>query len=120
RSLDFENVVLVEPMNLHDGARWIGPGTPQFLLDLVGNRTEPKHVGDVDDNPHAIAQCRALRLRDQLHVEKSLTNPGFVALDERIGPRIDSSHSGDIDEIARSDRNVPSSGRLDGAGGQKR
>ena len=34
---------------------------PQFLLDLVGNWPESKHVGDVHDDAHAIAQRRALR-----------------------------------------------------------
>src|SRR6516225_8135031 len=101
RPLDFENVVLVEPMHLHDRARRIRPLAPQFFLDLVGKGPESKHVGDVYDDAHAIAQRRALRFGDQLHVEKGLANPGFVALDERIGHRVDSPHAGDVDEIAR-------------------
>ena len=80
-------------MNLHDGARGIRPRTPQFLLDLVGNRTKPKHVGDVDDNPHAIPQRRPLRLSDKFQIQKRLTDMGLVTIHEFIGGGINALHS---------------------------
>jgi hypothetical protein len=55
-ALHFQDVVLIEPVNLGDGARRIGAFASQFLLGLIGDRPEPVHVGDVDHDPHAIAQ----------------------------------------------------------------
>src|SRR5262249_35142014 len=67
-AFDLENIVLIEAMDLNDGARRIGSLAPKLLLHLVHQRAKAKHVGHVHDDAHTVAQARALRFGDHLHV----------------------------------------------------
>src|SRR5262245_33047332 len=78
-ALDLEDVVLVQPVHLEDGARGIGPARPQLLLHLVDQWTEPEHVGDVNDDENRVEQGSTFRLRDQLLVAESLSVSGIHA-----------------------------------------
>jgi hypothetical protein len=49
-AFDFENVVFVEPVDLDDGPRRIGPIASQLLLYLVADRAIAVHVGCVYDD----------------------------------------------------------------------
>src|SRR5262249_2523802 len=100
RALDLDDVVLVQAMDLDDGAGRIGALTPKLSLDLIDDRPEAVHIGRIDDEPHGVAKARALGFRNQLHVQKSLADAGFVALDERIGFGVDAAHSSHVDEVA--------------------
>src|SRR5207302_6336855 len=99
---DLHDVVLIETVNLDNGPRRIGRLAPQFLLHLVYDRPESEHVSHIDDDTHAIAQARAFRFGYQLHVEERLPNSRLVALDQIVCLRIDATHAGDVDEIARA------------------
>src|SRR5215211_5748568 len=79
RSFHFAKIVLVEAVDLDDGARRIGPLPPQLLLHFIHERTIPVHVGHIDDQTDGIAQARPFRFGDQLHVEKSLADARLVA-----------------------------------------
>src|SRR5262249_23055141 len=116
RALDLDDVVLVQAMDLDDGAGRIGALAPKLGLDLIDDRPEAVHVGSIDDKPHGVAKARALGFRNQLHVQQSLADAGFVALYERIGFGVDAAHSSHVDEVAGAGPEVPGSGRLDGAG----
>jgi hypothetical protein len=96
---DLDDVVLVEAVDLDDRARRV-----------------TEHVGRVDDEPHGVAPS----LGDQLHVREGLANARLVALDERVGLRIDAPHARDVDEVARAGAEIPGAGRFDGAGRRQR
>src|SRR5437016_3424518 len=68
-ALDLENVVLIEAVDFDDGSRRVRSFAPKLLLDLVHERAKSKHVGDINDDAHAVAQARSLRLGNHLHVE---------------------------------------------------
>src|SRR5438105_6847042 len=72
RAFDLENVVLIEAVDLDDGALRIGAVAPQLFLHLVDQRAKPKHVRHIDDDAHAVAQARPLRFGVRAHVEKAL------------------------------------------------
>src|SRR5262249_29227404 len=55
RPLHLANVILIEAVDLDDGARRIGPLPPQLLLHLVDQRAEAEHVGDVDHEANRVA-----------------------------------------------------------------
>src|SRR5262245_33808528 len=59
--LDLEYVVLIEAIDLHDGARRVWPLPPQLLLHLVHQRAEAEHVGHIDHDPHRVGEPGALR-----------------------------------------------------------
>src|SRR5207237_4861712 len=118
-ALDLEYVVLIKAVHLDDGAGRIRPLAPQLLLHLVHQRPEPKHVGDIDDDAHAVAQARSLRFRDHLHVEKTLANARLLALNQRVGLGVDAAHARDIDEIAGARAESPRSARLELAFGRQ-
>lgn len=114
-TLDFDDVVLIEAMDLNSGARRIGALAPQFRLHLVHDRAEAEHVGDIDDEADGVPQRRTFGFRDQLHVEENLANSGFVAGSQSVGGRINAAHAGDEQEITGSGREVPGAGRLYGS-----
>src|SRR5215469_9758763 len=58
-ALHLHDVVLVEPVNLHDCARRIGWLAPQFFLHLVHDWPEPEHVSHINYDANAITQARA-------------------------------------------------------------
>src|SRR5215467_3604950 len=119
-AFDLEYIVLIEAVDLDDGARRIRPLAPKLLLHLVHQRSKSKHVGDVDHDAHAVAQARPLRFDDHLHVEKALPDARLLALDEGVGRRVDAAHAGDIDEVTGARAEAPGSGGLDRAGRLKR
>ena len=71
---DLEDVIIVKPTDLDDGARRIGTIAPKLLLYLIGQWTIPVHVRSVDDDPQAILQRGSLTLGDMLHIEEGLPN----------------------------------------------
>ncbi len=77
------------------------------------------HVGDIDHEPHGVAQRAAGRLDDGLHVLECLANAGLGAIDRHIRRRIDAAHAGDENEVAGAHTEAPGAGRLDGAGWRK-
>src|SRR5665647_50858 len=89
-----KNIVLIEPRHFHDGARRIGPNAPEFLLNPVHQRPQPRHVGDVDHEAHAVGQAGALRFRDGFHVLESLPYARFLAREHGIARRFDAAHAG--------------------------
>src|SRR5690606_10816129 len=90
RALHLEDIVLIEPLDLEYRAWWIGLAAPQLLLNLMNNRSVAVHIGYVHDEAYGIAQCRAFRFGDQLHVQKALADSCLVTLDQRVGFRINS------------------------------
>src|SRR5258707_844882 len=67
RSFDLEYVVLIEPVDLDDGAWRIGALPPQFLLHLVHQGPKTEHVRYIDHEPGRVAQRCPLPLGDELH-----------------------------------------------------
>ena len=120
RAFDLNDVVLVEPVHFDDCARRIGSTAPQFRLYPINKRPIAEHIGDIDDKPHGILQCRPFQLGYQLHVYERLADARFVALDQSVGLGIDATHSRDIYKVARAGSKVPCSGRLDCAGRRQR
>ena len=115
-AFDLDDVVLVEPVDLDDGARRIGPVTPQLLLDLVDQRAMAVHVRHIDDEPHRIGQLGAAALGDQLHVHEGLTHARFCARRELVACGVDAAHARDIDVVSGPGSEAPGRRRLDGAG----
>jgi hypothetical protein len=74
------------------------------------------HRGDIDDEPHRIAQAAAGRLHDRLHVQKGPAHARRFAVDKAVGGGIDAPHSGNEHQIAGADAEAPWAGRLDRAG----
>src|SRR5262245_49998883 len=60
-ALDLENIVLVQPGDLHDRPRRIRPALPQLLLNFVHERAQPVHVGHKDRQAHTVGEARAFR-----------------------------------------------------------
>jgi len=117
--LDFHDVVLTEATDLDYGARRIRVAAPQLRLHRVDDRAQARHVGDVNDEPHRVAQRRSFGFGDQFHVEKCPTDARLVARNERAGRRINAAHAGDEDEIPGARADAPGAGRLDRAGGRE-
>jgi len=63
RTLDFEDIVLVETIDFNNGARRIGWGTPEFLLGFIDKRTESIHVSHIDHDANSIFQRGSLGLK---------------------------------------------------------
>ena len=108
-----ENVVLVQPMHLHDGTRRIRSASPELFLHLIDQWAEAEHVGDEYDDADRIAQRGTFRLGNQLHVEEGLLDAGLVALHQRVGLGVDATHAGDKYEVAGARGQVPGTGRFD-------
>ena len=77
---DFEDIVIVKPVDLDDGSGRIGTIAPKFLLYLIGQWTIPVHVRGIDDDPQAILQCGSLTLSDVLHIEEGLPDARLGAV----------------------------------------
>src|ERR1700761_6851605 len=77
--LHLADIVLIEPGNLENRARRVWRAGPELLLDLVHERAYPRHVGHIDRQSNAVGQARALRFRDQLHVQEGRADTRFIA-----------------------------------------
>src|SRR6476646_6923258 len=105
-----ENIVLVKPCYLKNGARRIGAAAPNLLLNLVHERTQAPHVGHEDGQPDAIGKASALRFSDRLHVQERLPDSRFVTVDEGVIRRINAAHSSHEYEIAGARTEAPCAG----------
>ena len=93
--------------HLDDGARRIGPAAPQFLLHLVHQRAQPRHVGHIDHEPDGVVQARALRFAQSAPCCESPPDARLVALDQGVGGGVDAAHAGHEHEIAGARADAP-------------
>ena len=79
-ALDLDNVVVVEAVNLDDGARRVPARVvaPERDLHLVAHGTVAVHVGGVDDDAEARIEVRPHHLDERLHVLKRQTDAGHA------------------------------------------
>ena len=98
---DFEDIVIVKPVDLDDGSRRIGTIAPKFLLYLIGQWTIPVHVRRVDHDSQAILQRGSLTFSDMLHIEEGLPDACLGAVNQFVCRRIDAAHTRDIKRARR-------------------
>ena len=115
-AFDLDDVVLVEPVDLDDGAGRIGPVAPELLLHFVDQGAMAVHVRHIDDEPHRVGQLRAAALGHQLHVHESLTHPRFGTWRELVACRVDAAHARNVDVVSGPGSEAPSRRRFDGPG----
>src|ERR1700759_1993048 len=115
-AVDLDDVVVEQSAGLEHGARRIGALAPQLGLHLVDQRCHLGEVADIDGEPHAVAERRALRLGDQPDVEEGLADAALGVGHQLVGGGIDALHAGDEDEVAGPGSQVPGTLGLDGAG----
>src|SRR6476661_2356141 len=106
-AVDLNEIVVEQPLNLDHGPGWIGRPTPQLGLRLVDHRRVAVEVADIDREPHAIPEARALGLRDQFEIAEGLNNARLRILHQNVGRWIHALHSGDKDEVSGSDAQAP-------------
>lgn len=66
----------------------------------------------VTKTANAIHKPRPFGFRNQLHVQKSLSNASFIAVDELVAGRVDAAHARDVNEITGARAEAPGPGRL--------
>src|SRR5262245_37878552 len=70
RAFDLDDHVVEQTLHLDQGARRIGRLAPELGPRLVDQRREAVEIADIDHEPHAILQARALGLGDGADVEE--------------------------------------------------
>ena len=101
-AVDLHDIVVERALDLDHGAGRIGRLAPELALRLVDHGRVAVQVADVNRDPHAILQARALRLSDQLEIEEGLKDAGLRVRHQGVGRGIDALHAGDEDEVAGS------------------
>jgi hypothetical protein len=113
-AVDLDDIVVKQALDLDHRSGWIRRLAPQLGLRLVHHGCETVEVTDVNREPYAILQARALRLSNQLDIEEGTKNAGLRVLHQCVGCRIDALHAGDEDEVTGPGAETPGALSLDG------
>src|SRR5262249_31778423 len=112
-AVDLHDIVIEQALHLDHGPRRIGWSAPQLGLRPFYHRRKAREVAEIDCEPYAILEARALRFCDCFDVEKGLANSRLGVFHELVGGWIDALHTSNEDKVPCSCAEAPSANRLD-------
>jgi hypothetical protein len=107
-TVDLDDIVVEQALNLEHSPRRIWRLTPELCLYLAHQRREAVQIGYVDRDTDAILQGRPLRVCNQFQVQEGLTNTSLVTVHQFFAGRIDALHPCNKDEVPRPRPDAPS------------